>query len=290
TAYEEAIREHPENVFAKNGRAEVLKALGQLPAALTAYEEAIREHPENVVAKTGRAEVLKALGQLPAALTAYEEIIKEHPENVVAKNGRAEVLKAQDQLPAALTAYEEVIKEHPENGVAKNGRSCVLAELNRHEEALESLPKVDPVTIEEWIRYHIRGMILLRLGKISEAIGIFNHGLQNSPFVSTKDYFKSALALSWLRGRKYKEAEEVLDAVSSPLLQPSANVIRIHVFGAQGNPERARQAYEKLEATPHLLADELTQELHHQYILREKPTKDEEWVFEREVRVLLRAA
>ena len=290
TAYEEVIRDHPADVVAKTGRAEVLKAQGQLPAALTAYEEVIREHPENIVAKTGWAAVLKAQGQFAVALTAFEEVLRTHPADVFAKTGRAEVLKAQGRLAAALAAFDVVIRQHPENVVAKTGRSCVLIELNRYQEALESISTKEPITIDDWIEYHIRGMILLRLGKMSEAIGIFNHGLQDSPFPSTKDYFKGALALSWLRGRKYKEAGEVLDAVSSPLLQPSANVIRIHAFGAQGNPVRARQAYEKLTATPHLLADELTQELHHQYILHKEPTKDEEWVFEREVRVFLRVA
>ncbi|MEP7121560.1 MAG: tetratricopeptide repeat protein, partial [Byssovorax sp.] len=83
-----------DNVVAKNGRAEVLKALGRFDDALTAYDLIRRENPDNVVAKTGRAEVLKALGRFDDALRAYDLIRRENPDNVVAKNGRAEVLKA----------------------------------------------------------------------------------------------------------------------------------------------------------------------------------------------------
>jgi tetratricopeptide (TPR) repeat protein len=290
TAFEEVIRQHPENVFAKNGRAELLKAQGRFADALTAFEEVIRQHPDDVVAKTGRAEVLKAQGRLAGALTAFEEVIRQHPDDVVAKNGRAEVLKAQGRFADALTAFEEVIKEYPENEIAKTGRSCVLFEMGHYQEALESLPEDAPVTVGDWINYHIRGMVLLRLGKTMEAIRLFNNGLQNSPFPSDKDYFKGALALAWLRGRRYREAGEVLDAVTSPLLLPSTNVIRIHLFGAQGISQRAIEAYENLKTSPHLLTDELTQELHHRYVLHKAPTKDDEWVFDREVKIFLRAA
>ena len=36
----------------------------------------IREHPEDVFAKTGRAEVLKVQGKLPEALSAFEQVIE----------------------------------------------------------------------------------------------------------------------------------------------------------------------------------------------------------------------
>jgi tetratricopeptide (TPR) repeat protein len=276
-------------VVAKNGRAEVFKAQGQFPAALAAFDEVIRQHPEDMVAKTGRAEVLKTQGQYTAALAIFDEIIRQDPEDVVAKTGRAEVLKAQGHFAAALTAFDEVIRQHPHEPVTRNGRSCVLVALGRYDEALESLPTTAPIAFEGWIAYHIKGMCLLRTGETAKALKIFNDGLQNCPFSLQTEYFRSALALSWLRGQDFRKAGETLDVITSPLLQQSANVIRIHAFGAQGNRQRALKAYEDLAAAPHLLTDELTQELHHQYVLLEEPTKDEEWIFDREVRIFLRA-
>ena len=289
-AFNEVILEHPENVVAKTGRAEVLKATGQLDEALAAYNEVILEHPEDVVAKNGRAEVLKATGQLDKALAAYNEVILEYPDDVVAKNGRAEVLKAKGQLQEALAAYNRTITEHPENRIAGTGRSCILAALGQYSEALEYLLDKNPVTQSDWIEFHIRGMILLRTSKMSEAIRIFNHGLQNNPWQSDREYFRSALALAWLRGRDFKRAIQTLEEVKLPELQPPANVLRLHAFGAQGDLQRAAAAYDSLATKPQFLSNELTQELHHQFILREAARQDEEWIFDREVKILLLAA
>jgi len=288
-AFEETSGEHPENVVAKAGRAEVLKTQGRLTAALAAFEETIREHPENVVAKNGRAEVLKAQGRLTDALAAFEETIQEHPENVVAKSGRAEVLKAQGRLADALATFEEIQLQFPNDLVARNGRSCVLAALGRYEHALQALPDRQPLGLENWIGYHIRGMILLRMGNQSESIRIFSEGVLEDPFYSSKEFFRSALALAWLRGKEFSKASQLLDEVTSPLLQPVANVLRIHAFGAQGQKSRAFGAYNALKRT-FLRSHELTQELHSQFILENEPRHNDEWLIDRESRIVLLAA
>src|SRR5256714_2393261 len=286
TAYQQADA-FGAGVIAKTGRAEVFKAKGELDKALAAYDEIIAEHPENVVAKTGRAEVLKAKGELNKALAAYDEIITEHPENDVARRGRAEVLKAKGELNKALAAYDEIIAEHPNDAIAKNGRSCVLAALGYYDEALESLPDKSPITLQDWINHHVRGMILLRTGKVSEAIRIFNDGVQNTPWHSQREYCRSALAIAWLRGRDFKKASQALEEVTSPLLQPPANILRLHAFGASGNLQRATAAYNELAAKPHFLSYEVTQELRHQFLLGEEPRHDEDWIFDQEVKIIL---
>jgi tetratricopeptide (TPR) repeat protein len=289
-AFDEVINLHPDDVVAKNGRAEVLKAQGRFADALAAFDEVINLHPDDVVAKNGRAEVLKAQGRFADALAAFDEVISLHPDNVVAKTGRAEVLKAQGRFADALAAFDQVIGLHPDNRFARNGRSYVLLALHRYHEALDALPNTAPVDLEDWIAHHIRGMILLRLGQTVDSIKVFNDGLMHSPFLTTKEYFRGALALSWLRNGELKKAEETLDLLTLPTIQPAADVIRIHVFGAQNDRERAVKAYTNLKSTQYLLQDELTRELHHRYILENQPTKSEEWLFEKEVDMLLRAA
>ena len=76
--------------------------MGRFPEALTAYDEAVQAHPESVVAKNGRAEVLKAMGRLEEALDAYVEIQHKYPQNRVATNGLASVLVEQGKLDEAL--------------------------------------------------------------------------------------------------------------------------------------------------------------------------------------------
>jgi tetratricopeptide (TPR) repeat protein len=273
---------HPEDVVAKTGRAETLRALGRLPEALTAYDDAIVAHPENVVAKTGRAETLRALGRLPEALAAYDDAIATHPEDVVAKSGRAETLRALGRLPEALAAYDEVVAAHPRNEVARNGRSGILVALRRYDEALEHLPSESPTTLEEWIGYHIRGMIFLRTGKIEEAFRVFQRGVSENPWPASREYFRTALAVACLRRRDFREAGRILDEVTAPLLQPQANVLRLHSFGASGDTARALTAYQNLANKPWYISDELVEDLHRQHILKEQPRHDDTWISDQE--------
>jgi tetratricopeptide (TPR) repeat protein len=174
--------------------------------------------------------------------------------------------------------------------VARNGRSCVLAALGRYDEALEFLPTTAPQTFDDWIGYHIRGMIMLRTGKRSEAIQIFQEGVHNVPWPASRDYFITALALAWMRNRDFKRATKALGDVRSASLQPAANVLRIHAFGARGDRLRAAEAYDSLSDFPALRSDELTLELYHQYILSQPPRHNEDWIYEREDRIVLLAA
>jgi tetratricopeptide (TPR) repeat protein len=117
TAYEEIINQYPHDLVAKNGRADVLKAMGRFEEALSAYEETINQHPDNLVAKNGRADVLKAMGRFKEALSAYEETINQHPDDPVAKNGRAEVLKLMGQSvwDDLLEKPSNIGEVHPDN-------------------------------------------------------------------------------------------------------------------------------------------------------------------------------
>jgi tetratricopeptide (TPR) repeat protein len=227
------------------------------------------------------------MGRLPEALEAYDSTIADHPENVVARNGRAETLRAMGRLPEALEAYDSAIADHPEDVVARNGRSCVLVALRRYDEALQQLPDSNPSTRGDWIGYHIRGMILLRTNRVREAIRIFEQGASEDPLPSSREYFRNALAVAYLRRRDFAGAGKAVDDVKTPLLQPQANVVRLHAYGASGNGARATAAYEGLSNKPWSIPDELVAELHRRYLLKEEPRHDDEWVFEQEVDMLL---
>ena len=288
-AYEQS-RAFGHGVSAQIGRAGVLKALGRLNEALITYDSAIAEHPENVVAKNGRAETLRALGRLPEALAAYDEVMTEYPENAVAKTGRAETLRALGRLPEALAAYDEVVAEHPQDEVARTGRSCILVALRRYNEALEYLPNESPTTLSEWIGYHIRGMIFLRMGKIEEAVKVFRRGVNENPWAASREYFRTALAVACLRRRDFIGAASILDEVTAPLLQPQANVLRLHAFGASGDTARAVTAYQNLSNKPWYISDELVEELHRQHIIKEQPRYNDDWIFDQEDSVNLLVA
>jgi tetratricopeptide (TPR) repeat protein len=296
--YEETIKSHPEDVFSKNGYAEVLKTQGRLSEALKIYEETIKSHPEDVVAKTGYADVLKTQGRLSEALEVYEETIKSHPEDVVVRNGYADVLKTQGRLSEALEVYEETIKSHPENVFAKTGLCGVLFALGRYNEALGKLPNDNLTTHSDWIGYHMRGMIMLRKGNLAEAIKIFEKGEREDPIPSSREYFRSALAIARLRQGAFKEAGELLDKVTAPLLQPTVNLLRVHAFGEQKMYPQAENAFREYENAPitkmitghrKQLEFELASELKGRYVTNKIYNKDDDWLFDKEEDLFLLA-
>jgi Flp pilus assembly protein TadD len=206
--------------------------------------------------------VLKAMGRLDDALRSYEEVVRDHPENVVTKTGHAEVLKAMGRFDEALRAYEEVVREHPEDVVAKTGRAGILAALGKSREALRALPQGRPTTLDEWIGYHVRGMILLR----------------------------TALAVARLRQRQYAAAVEVLDSVVQPRAQPQADLLRVHALGEQGLFSEASAAYLRLPPPPSSQVRELMEELRRRFVDRLPPANDNEWLIRREIDACLLAA
>ncbi|HXM50420.1 MAG TPA: tetratricopeptide repeat protein [Pyrinomonadaceae bacterium] len=289
-AFEEAIAQDPNNVVAKNGRAEVLKVQGEFKGALAAFEEVIRQHPENVVAKSGRAEVLKAQGEFKGALAAFDEVIRQHPDDVVAKTGRAEVLKAQGEFKGALAAYDEVRNRFPDDAITRNGRIWTLVALGRYDEAIEGLPGGNPAGLEDWIAFHIRGMVLMRMRRIEEAIQIFQRGVSENPFPSSAAYFQVALAVALIRQGKYRDANSLLADIDAPNLKPQVDILRLHASGEEKQFEEATVAFQELTPKPWSISDELLDELHRRYILKAPPKKSNEWVFDQEETSLLLVA
>lgn len=293
--YKQIIIERPENVITRNGYAEVLKAQGKLDESVDFYEATIKEHPENVVARTGYAEVLKAQGKVNKSLEIYEAAIREYPENVVARTGYAEALKTQGKLSESLEIYEATIKEFPENAVVRNGLCGVLFALKKYDEALEKLPSKELITLGDWIGYHIRGMIFLRKGNLNEAVRIFERGEREDPILSSKEYFRSALAVARLKQGNFKQAEELLEKVTAPLLQHKVNILRLHAYGELKMYPKAENAfmnYEKSKVpdvgvSPWLQREmELVSELKNRYVEKVGYGESNEWVFEREVELL----
>lgn len=280
-----------ERLFTATGRAEVLKAQNRLGESLEAYESVIRDFPSDVVARTGRAEVLKAQSRLAEALEAYESVIRDFPENVVARTGRAEVLKAQSRLPESLEAYESVIRDFPENVVARNGCACVLAALGRSEEALGRLASGSPVTADDWVAYHIRGMVLLRMERMEEAAAIFLDGMKNCPRPAQQDYFRTAYAVSCLKQKSFMDAAEALDEVKNPQLQSTATLLRFHAFGGVGDREKALEQDRALAPVVVLARfKEIRDELARRFIRREPPRYSDEELIRAEIDLFLEAA
>jgi hypothetical protein len=265
------------------------KALGIFWLQLELTERSVGMQPDDDWAWRQYGDALLNMLQLHEALKAYEQA-DALGGGVVAKNGRAEVLKALGRLDEALSAYDAITAEYPRDVIAKTGRICLLAALRRYPEALAELPDQKPVTQQDWIRYHIRGMILLRKGDVDEAFRVFEAGVKDDPWPLDREYFHTALAVAWIRRKDFAKASQVLEDVTTPLLQAQADVLRLHSFGFLGKRERAAAAYGNLKAKPRLQSAEVTKELYRRYLLTEEPHYNDEWVVDHEVELFLLAA
>jgi Flp pilus assembly protein TadD len=172
--------------------------------------------------------------------------------------------------------------------VARNGRAGVLVYVRRWEEALETLPNTRPVHLQDWVGYHIRGMALLRLGRLEEAESIFRDGIENSPMPAHRDYFRSAMATLKVMRREYTGASAVLEGVETSAFKPQVDLIRLHSLGAQGEREKAAATERRLqEERASAEFHEIREELKRRYIDHLPTAHSEEWLLDREVALLV---
>jgi Flp pilus assembly protein TadD len=240
--------------------------LHELQGDLT--ERATRECPDDVWSWSQRGRALQSAGDLRGALAAYDRAL------VFGGDARA---------------HEEAAREHPEDVVAKNGRACVLAALGRSREALRALPHGRPAAENEWAGYRVHGMILLRTGKVDEAARILEDGAQSNPGLLGRDHFRTALAVVRLRQGRYADAAEVLGSVVQLRVEPQAELLRVHAFGAQGRSGEAGAAYLRLRPPRSPQVRELIDELRRRFVDGEPPRHDGAWLIRREIDACLLA-
>jgi len=84
---------------------------GDLETAKQHYEAVLREHPGNVEALAGLADVAQRRGDATTAARLYEQVLAEHPSYVPALMGRADQYWAAGDRTRAVQLYERVLEE-----------------------------------------------------------------------------------------------------------------------------------------------------------------------------------
>jgi tetratricopeptide (TPR) repeat protein len=281
--YDEALQLFSFDSVVHNGRAETLRQMGRLEEALAGYNDAVRLFPSYPATRNGRAETLKQMGRLEEALAGYDDAVRLFPSYPATRNGRAETLKRMGRLEEALAGYDEAIRLFPYDAVSRNGRANVLMELGRYLEALAMLPETGMCEQNDWVGYHIRGMVYLRQGQTDEAVSVFEKGLSECPFFSQRMFFAKALAVARIRQRKWREAEDTLAGRTDE----AAQVLRIHIQGELKNYSEVVTKYQSLSETRQTTIAKLRDTLVSRYLnanARKQPPSNEwlESVFRQE--------
>ena len=267
------------------GRRRCCKAEGRLDEALAEYEFAVRDFPGDVVARNGKAEVLKAEGRLDEALAEYEFAVRDFPGDVVARNGKAEVLKAQGRLGEAQSTYEQTLEAFPFDRTARSGLGGILLVTGRVSNALRLITVGNPQSLDDWIDQHIRGMALLKQGKVKEAYGIFEHGSRANPFARCRAYFRAALAYA----RRTEEPIAALEWIKDEHAL-AFDILRLDIYGRLQEIDGARRALQAVSYYQGPRVVELREDLAARARLIPGPPKHSDgWVAEREFELLLAA-
>lgn len=286
-------KEFPFDVTPKEGIAETLKDMKLYDDSLDSYNEILKQFHKSIRARNGRANVLKAKGQFTKSLQAYDENVKDFPYDIAAWCGRADILKQLNFFDESIAAYKRISELNPYDKSSVYSMSAIYAVIGKFNTALDLLPSTKPQSREDWIAYHIRGMIYLKSGKIDEAIDFFNEALHIVPYYAVAKYFKNALSVAHLyRKNAQGNVECVIDNGEEAQNDYISNVICIHAYGESGDVEKAKDAYKKIGSNSPPYIIRLRDQLSARYIKQFKVLQhDFDWLYEQECNgILLEAA
>lgn len=303
----DALKEHTKlgqignhNRALRNTRADILKVLGRGNEALALYASTAKQFPYDPVASTGYASTLSTLGRYEEALEAYIRHRQKFPDDQYGKLGHAQTLKLLGRIDEAYNELEPLVRELPFDGAVNGGYCTILFLMGRYDQVLQLTREKDSFYVNDWEGYLMRGMSLFRLGRISEALHVFERGWWENPGRGGRDRFRSALAIAKIKMGGPSDAITILtDEVEDPGLRPQVAVLRAHAFGEAKQFDYVKPSldvYHSVRPGNVIVGpwaqreQELVDEIYLRYLERQQPTKQDAWVYEQEIDLLAIAA
>ncbi len=247
--YELTILNFTDDVVAYCGKAETLRHLGLLQLALDQYEITVEKFSDNSIAYNGKAETLRELGQLKEALQLYELSVKKFSNDSVGYCGLAETQRELGNVEEALHLYNNILKLFPGNEIAKSGRLTLMVQsgINLHK-IKNQINTTNPQTYNEWINYHIYCMLLLKQGKLKEAIDKLEYGLKKIQNIRERQYFSNALSFALIKEKQFKKA--IRNLKQTGLLTPINKILITHAYAAERNIHDAKKYFSEINHSP----------------------------------------
>ena len=215
-----AVRLKPDDAWTQHGKS--LLNVGELSNALEAYDSAL-EFGGDVVAQNGRAEVLKAQGQLGEALSAYDAVRRQHPENVVAICGRASLLVLMQRWEAALAELDLAEQGRGADWIAQHIRAVVYLRTKRRDAARSILSNGAVNCPESEQRDYFRATLaqmMVAEGELESARELAEQ-LTYSRFDKTKNVLLTHILE---KEQKLDEAREIYERLPEPTCDDDAEV------------------------------------------------------------------
>jgi tetratricopeptide (TPR) repeat protein len=255
---ERMFREIPNwerDVSIRTALADLWRVTGRTVHAEAAYQEILREWPDQSRAVAGLAELAKREGDYLHAIELYQELLARTDMDrrswVMWRLGLSHVFKLSGQLDDALRLVDEVVQEAPFNMDARVQRSALFGLLGEPLKGLLPQPVSENTGVEEWLRQYVNGLLLCKLSRFEEARGELIERFQRTVLSTESEHLlRLGAALCFLSSSGLEEAAEQLR-----LAGPSvgvfegyvASVLRLHIAVAEREQATVSELLETLE-------------------------------------------
>jgi tetratricopeptide (TPR) repeat protein len=193
-----------------------LVRLSRWAEAEEAYGRAVAQDPEDARSLASRAVCLNNLGRFEEALESVDTAMELGLDSVHVRYVRAYALKGSNRLEEALEIIEALVRMSPESANLHGEHGQILLQLGRHREALAALDeavrrgweKTEAAMGQAGFTHFNRGVCLMRLGKLPEAVAAHRKAVSMNPGDAD---FHAELGGALAGLRRYEEALAAFD-------------------------------------------------------------------------------
>jgi len=177
-------------------KALVLKAAGQIDAAIKKYDEAILIKPDFFEAYYNKGNAHRYKKQFKAAVACYDVAIVLKPDFAMAYLTKGNACKDIEKFDLALECYEKAIQLNPEYSEAYSNRGVVLKNLTLFAEAVASFDMAISLKPELSEAHYNRGACLEKLNQLTAALESYEKAFELNPQIDYLLGIKLQLKLS----------------------------------------------------------------------------------------------
>ncbi|MCI0723108.1 MAG: tetratricopeptide repeat protein [Acidobacteria bacterium] len=217
--YEEATAVLQSLSTQRPGNAKLLSLLGSayeaggsLPAALEAYERAVKAEPDNEDYYLEYTRLLMDLDRYDESIRLLQQGLKTVQENYTLhlRLGATELMKG--NLEKAEAAFRQAIARHPTIPLGYAALAKAYVKADRNDEAAELLKGALERLPADFYLEHYYGLVLMRLGRDSDAAAAFERAASINPNVPETRFELGKLLLKLERTeRARKELERAIE-------------------------------------------------------------------------------
>jgi protein O-GlcNAc transferase len=193
-AYDDLLRQQPENATAWHFRGIVVFQLGKPAEAAVCIARAVELKPELAEAYSDLGVAYQALGKREEALASYQRALHLDPGHVDAQFNLGTVLRELGMLDQAAVAYGRAVELRQNDAQAWNNFGIVFRELGQLAAAEECYRRALAIRPEFSEACNNLGVIFREQGKLDDAIACYQRAAEISPNNSTA-YFNLGNAL-----------------------------------------------------------------------------------------------